>query len=101
MNINVPLNSLRICFHELLELVLLIDRLRVGFIEEVLLGVAPSRHAAARASPKSWRLWQQPRSVHAPKYQLWHGGDGGGVFHRQGAVVRRAGLVQVVESYRL
>ena len=101
MNVNVPLNSLRICFHELLELVLLIDHLHVGFIEEVLLSAAPSWHAAASVSPKSWRPWQQPGSVHAPKYQLWHGGDGGGVFHRQGAVVQRAGLVQAIESYRL
>jgi hypothetical protein len=75
-------------FHKLLELVLLIDSLRVSLREEVLLGAAPSRYAAAAStSPKSWRPWWQPGSIHAPKYQLRHGGDGGGVFHRQGAVV--------------
>ena len=73
MNVTYLLTLLaRICFHELLELVLLIDRLHVGFIEEVLLGASPSRHAAASTIPKSWRPWQQPGSVHAPKYQLWH-----------------------------
>ena len=88
MNVTYLLTLLaRICFHELLEFVLLIDRLHVGLREEVLLGAAPSWHVAASASPKSWRPWWQPGSVHAPKYQLWHGGDRGGIFHRQGAVV--------------
>ena len=38
---NVLLDPLRICFHMLLESVVLIDRLHVGLREEVLLGAAP------------------------------------------------------------
>jgi hypothetical protein len=63
---NVLLDPLRICFHELLESVALVDRLHVGLREEALLGAAPSRHAAASASSNNWRPWWQPRSVHIP-----------------------------------
>ena len=39
---NVLLDPLRICFHELLESVVLIDRLHIGLREVVLLGAIPS-----------------------------------------------------------
>ena len=61
---NVLLDHLRICFHEILESIVHIDRLHVSFREEVLLGAAPLRHVAASASSKSWRPWWQPRFVH-------------------------------------
>jgi hypothetical protein len=84
---NLPLGPLRICFHELLESIILIDRLHLGARELLLFGPTPSRHAAPSASSKNWRPWWQPWSAHASKYQLWHSGDRGGVFRRQRTVV--------------
>ena len=39
---NILLDPLKICFHELLELVALIDHLHVGLGEEMLLVAGPS-----------------------------------------------------------